>query len=146
MANRVVESAFPGVIHVETIQSIDQEMVQQWACEFSSVGVILVGAGPPCQDVSKLNVDRKGSQRGRRSSLYKEIPRVVKLVEFAMPWAQVHLLAESVASMDPTDREAMSKDLGLLANRVDSGCCEHLVMPSTSVVLANLGTSRRTRS
>lgn len=37
-----------------------------------------------------------------------------------MPWAQVHLFTESVASMDVEDRAAMSRDLGLLPNRVDA--------------------------
>eukprot|EP00435_Cladocopium_sp_Y103_P008139 s339_g2.t1 len=62
----------------------------------------------------------EGSQRDARSSLYKEIPRIFKLIRTAMPWAQVHLFTESVASMDPKDRAAMSQDLGLVPNRVDS--------------------------
>ena len=118
--HRVLESAFPGTIHVNSIQEVTADMVKHWACEFSSVGLVLVSAGPPCQDVSKLNVDRKGSQRGRRSSLCKEIPRAVPLVEQAMPWAQVHLFAESVASMDTEDREAMSQHLGFVPNKVDA--------------------------
>jgi site-specific DNA-cytosine methylase len=120
-ANRVLEAAFPGAIQVNHVQDIDATMVQSWACEFSSVGVVLIGAGPPCQDVSKLNVDRKGSQRGLRSSLYKEIPRVRSLVKKEMPWAQVHLFVESVASMDASDRRAaMSEDLGLVPHQVDA--------------------------
>lgn len=119
-ANRVLEAGFPGATFVDRVQDVTAELVQQWACEYSSVGVVLIGAGPPCQDVSKLNVDRKGSQRGRRSSLYKEIPRVKQLVEARFPWAQVHIFVESVASMDKEDRSAMSMDLGLLPQRVDS--------------------------
>lgn len=119
-ANRVLESAFPGSQHVEHVQDVSEAEVQRWSCEYSSVGVVLIGAGPPCQDVSKLNVDRKGSQRGVRSSLYKEVPRVKELVEKHFPWAQVHLFLESVASMDVEDRAAMSQDLGLLPRRVDS--------------------------
>ena len=121
-ANRVLESAFPGSVMVEDVHRMTDEEVTKWACEYSSVGVVLVGAGPPCQDVSKLNVDRKGSQRGRRSSLYKEVPRVVGLLK-KKPWAQVHAFVEKdekVASMDAADRAAMSADLDLLPNYVDA--------------------------
>ena len=119
-ANRVVESAFPGCITVSDIHLVNEDMVQQWACVFTSVGVILLGAGPPCQDVSKLNADRRGSQKGNRSSLYKEIPRIKTLLCRGFPWAQVHLLVESVASMDEQDRTAMSKDLEMYPLRIDA--------------------------
>eukprot|EP00435_Cladocopium_sp_Y103_P074163 s689_g47.t1 len=119
-ARRVLEPAFPGSLHVDDVKLVTDEEVSRWACDYSSVGVVLIGAGPPCQDVSKLNCDRKGSQRGLRSSLYKEIPRVVKLIKAKFPWAQVHTFVESVASMDPEDRAAMSKDLEMTPKRVDS--------------------------
>eukprot|EP00435_Cladocopium_sp_Y103_P030696 s76_g7.t1 len=119
-ANRVLEAAFPGSRHVASVQDVTPEEVSQWACEYSSVGVVLVGAGPPCQGVSQLNVDRKGSQKDVRSSLYKEIPRVVDLIKQKFPWAQVHVFVESVASMDAKDRAAMSRDLDMLPNKVDS--------------------------
>eukprot|EP00435_Cladocopium_sp_Y103_P012901 s836_g3.t1 len=119
-ANRVLESAFPGSRHVEKVQDVTAEEVTQWACEYSSAGIVLVGAGPPCQGVSQLNYDRKGSQRDARSSLYKEIPRVVNLIKQKFPWAQGHVLVESVASMDAKDRAAMSEDLGMVPNKVDS--------------------------
>eukprot|EP00435_Cladocopium_sp_Y103_P050034 s2053_g15.t1 len=119
-ARRVLESAFPGSHHVESVEAVTEDEVGRWACEYSSVGVVLVGAGPPCQDVSKLNVDRKGSQKGLRSSLYKEIPRIVDLIKRKFPWAQVHQFVESVASMDKEDRAAMSRDLQMTPKRVDS--------------------------
>lgn len=78
------------------------------------------GVGPPCQDVSGLNADRRGSQRGLRSALYKEIPRVKELLVRAFPWAQVWVFVESVASMDVSDRAAMSQDLGMTPYQVDS--------------------------
>ena len=119
-ANRVVESAFPGCRHLERVQDVTKEEVATWACEYTLVGVILIGAGPPCQDVSKLNYDRVGSQKGLRSSLYKEVPRVEQLCREEFPWAQVHTLLESVASMDQEHRSQMSEDLGHLPWRVDA--------------------------
>ena len=106
-ANQVVESHFPRSLMVGTVQEIDQEMVRQWACLYSSVAVVLLGAGPPCQGVSGLNADRKGSQRDLRSNLYTEVPRVEQLLRTCFPWAQVHVFMESVASMDEVDRVAM---------------------------------------
>ena len=73
-ANRVVESAFPNSIHLDRVQDVTQQEVDRWACEFPSVGIVLVGAGPPCQDVSKLNADRAGSQKGLRSHFTKRFP------------------------------------------------------------------------
>eukprot|EP00435_Cladocopium_sp_Y103_P044210 s1097_g12.t1 len=119
-ANRVVEASFPGTRHVASVQQVTAEEVMAWACEYTTVGVVLIGAGPPCQGVSGLNFDRKGSQRDLRSCLYKEIPRIHQLVAEMFPWAQVHRFIESVDSMDAADRTAMSKDLGLTPFRVDS--------------------------
>ena len=99
-----------GTRHVASVQAVTPDEVMAWACEYTTVGVVLIGTGPPCQGVSGLNADRKGSQRDARSSLYKEIPRVEQLVRDCFPWAQVHLFVESVDSMDASDRAAMSSD------------------------------------
>ena len=120
-ANRVVESAFAGCFMLHQVQDVTEEEVNKWALEFPSVGVVLLGAGPPCQDVSRLNADRLGSQKGTRSSLYKEVPRIRRLCQRGFPWAQVHCLLESVASMDEHDRAMMSEDLEMTPVRVDAG-------------------------
>ena len=104
-ANRVV--AFRGSILVPSMRDVQMEAVMGWACQFSLVGLLLVGAGPPCQDVSTLNVDRKCSQ-------------VVRLLKKCFPRAQVHMFMESVASMDAEDRAAMSEDVGVIPCRVDA--------------------------
>eukprot|EP00435_Cladocopium_sp_Y103_P032616 s2458_g8.t1 len=119
-ANRVVEAAFPGTRHVGSVQEVTLEVVKGWACEFGSVGLVLLGAGPPCQGVSGLNADRLGSQKDQRSCLYREVPRIRRLVQACFPWAQVQLLAESVASMDARDREAMSEGFGLTPYQADA--------------------------
>ena len=63
-ANRVVEASFPGTRHVSSVEGVTAEEVQTWACTYTSVGVVLLGAGPPCQGVSGLNADRKGVTTG----------------------------------------------------------------------------------
>eukprot|EP00438_Fugacium_kawagutii_P033880 Skav219422 [mRNA] locus=scaffold571:219333:222977:- [translate_table: standard] len=119
-ANRVVEAAFPDTITVGDINDIDEEMVKSWATRFSSVGIIVVGAGPPCQGVSGLNYDKKGALKDARSVLFKQVPRVVALVKRCFPWAQVHELFESVASMSYEDCDLMSTEFENLPWYIDA--------------------------
>ena len=111
-ARRVVESFFPDTIFVDDVAKVDFEMVTQWALRFPGVGLVLVGAGPPCQGVSGLNADRRGALRDLRSCLFQHIPQVVALCKLAFPWAQVHELVENVASMDYDDCHTMSTAYG----------------------------------
>ena len=111
-ARRVVESRFAGTIFVKDVTEIDGDMVKEWACLYSQVSLVLIGAGPPCQGVSGLNADRRGALKDHRSGLFPHVERVVDLVRTAFPWAQVHRLMESVASMDTADRVVMSQSAG----------------------------------
>lgn len=111
-ASRVLESKFPGTIFVTNVEDVDAEMVKQWSCQFTQVGLVVLGAGPPCQGVSGLNVDRRGALRDQRSKLHVHVARIRDLVKRAFPWAQVHALMESVQSMDVEDRQIMSASFG----------------------------------
>ena len=62
-AQRVVEANFPDSIQVRQVEDVDDEMVMGWSLQFSGVGLVLVGSGPPCQGVSGLNADRRGALR-----------------------------------------------------------------------------------
>ena len=108
-ANRVVEANFPDTLHVSSVEEVTEDMVIGWSLKFSSVGLVLLGSGPPCQGVSGLNWDRKGALRDSRSSLFWHVPRIVNLCKKVFSWAQVHSLAESVASMDWEDCQAMNE-------------------------------------
>ena len=108
-ARRVVEAAFPDTVFVEDVNEITEEMCQLWALRFGSVVLVLVGAGPPCQGVSGLNVDRRGALRDSRSCLFQVVPKVVEMIKKAFPWAQVHFVAENVASMDYRDCAMMNQ-------------------------------------
>lgn len=92
------------------IKGVTEELVRQWACLFSGVGVVVIGAGPPCQGVSGLNWGKKGALKDVRSVLFKEVPRVARLFRQCFPWAQVHELVESVASMSFEDCAIMSQE------------------------------------
>lgn len=111
-AARVVESRFPNTIRVKDIADVDEAMVQELALRFSQAGLILIGAGPPCQGVSGLNASRKGAMKDARSCLFVHVPRIRELVTKAFPWAQVRTLMESVGSMDVSDRDVMSQSFG----------------------------------
>ena len=109
---RVVESHFAKTICVDDVCKVDEAMVRDWAQQFTQVAVVIVGAGPPCQGVSGLNASKKGALRDERSSLFVHVPRITELVKQAFPWAQVHGLMESVASMDIVDQDHMSEAFG----------------------------------
>ena len=120
-ARRVVEAYFPETIFVEDVELIDAEMVLGWSLQFSGVCLIIIGGGPPCQGVSGLNADRRGALRDSRSSLFKFVPKVVSLCKAAFPWAQVHFLAENVASMDSKDCSIMNEGYGCKPWLIDAG-------------------------
>ena len=119
-ARRVVESRFPNTLFINSVEEVSDEVVKSWACQFSQVSVVLVGAGPPCQGVSGLNADRRGALRDHRSSLFPHVERIVSLLRVHFPWAQVHRLMESVASMDEADRVVMSQSAGTTPVLVDA--------------------------
>eukprot|EP00438_Fugacium_kawagutii_P019799 Skav234936 [mRNA] locus=scaffold2677:147840:152458:- [translate_table: standard] len=120
MSSRVVESYFPDSTFHDDILTVDEELVRSYALKYSNAAIILIGAGPPCQGVSGLNADKRGALRDQRSVLFKEVPRVVNLFRVAFPWAQVHHLMESVASMSDTDCGIMSQEVELQAWEFDA--------------------------
>ena len=67
-----------------------------------------IGAGPPCQGVSGLNSERRGALRDHRSCLFSHVWRIKELLKKHFVWAQVRYLTENVASMDDSDRSAMT--------------------------------------
>eukprot|EP00435_Cladocopium_sp_Y103_P043855 s1207_g12.t1 len=109
-ARRVVEANFPDSQCIDDVESVDDAMVHNWALQFSQVGLVLLGSGPPCQGVSGLNSDRKGAMRDIRSKLFTHVPRVEALCRKHFPWAQVHSLTENVASMDKGDCQMMNAE------------------------------------
>ena len=97
------------------------KVLVEWSLRFSQCSLVIVGAGPPCQGVSGLNSDRRGALKDARSSLFVHVSRVRRLVQSQFPWAAVHVLMESVSSMDEEDRKVMSEDFGELPVHIDAG-------------------------
>ena len=119
-ASRVVESRFPNTWFCQDVQEVNEELVRQWAQKYGQVGLVLLGAGPPCQGVSKLNAARKGALKDSRSSLFFHVQRIFLLLKAAFPWAQVRKLMENVSSMDFDDEAVMSESLQLRPWMIDA--------------------------
>ena len=121
IAARVVEAHFPGSLIISDVCDVTEDMVKEWSLTYSQASVVLLGGGPPCQGVSGLNADRKGALKDLRSCLFVHVPRIKALLQRAFPWAQVHALMESVASMDKDDRDIMSNSVDLEPMLIDAG-------------------------
>ena len=119
-ARRVVESWFPEVVHMEDVASVGDDAVQEWCLRFPSVVAVLLGAGPPCQGVSGLNVDRRGALRDARSCLFSHVPRIEQAIRRWFTWCPVFTLIENVASMDAGDCSLMNSAYGLEPWLVDA--------------------------
>lgn len=111
-ASRVVESRFPNTLFITDVKDVTPEVVKAWSLQFSQVGVIVLGAGPPCQGVSGLNASKKGAVKDARSSLHRYVGPIRKMLKEAFPWAQIKSIMESVASMSLEDQKVMSDHYG----------------------------------
>eukprot|EP00435_Cladocopium_sp_Y103_P021735 s916_g5.t1 len=62
--------------------------------------------------VSGLNADRRGALNDERSNLFVHVVRIRRLFQQFFPWCAIHVLMESVASMDQSDKDIMSDSFG----------------------------------
>ena len=95
---RLTRTRWPGVIELGDVTKINQKMIQHLKEAVGyKIDFVVVGAGSPCQDLSKLNATRKGLA-GEKSRLFYEVPRVIQLIkeEFNVP---VESFVENVASV-----------------------------------------------
>ena len=53
----------------------------------------------------QLNAGRRGALLDERSNLYIHVERMRDLLKAHFPWCPVHVIMESVASMDMQDRD-----------------------------------------
>lgn len=65
-ARRVVEAHCPSSVFVEDVTSVDQAMVVEWAGKFSQASLVVLGGGPPCQGVSKVERQSAWCFKGRK--------------------------------------------------------------------------------
>ena len=123
---------------MDDVEAVDDAMVSWWVTLFSPCSLVLLGAGPPCQGVSGLNADRKGALKDERSCLFTHVKRVKGLIRSRFVWCPLHVLMESVASMDLSDRNAMSEDFGDEPWKRDAGTVSWCSRPRLFWITWNL--------
>ena len=91
--------------------------------------LLLVAGGPPCQDLT--NAGSSGGAlglAGERSSHFYIFPGLCRVVQFARPDLNVHVMVENAGSLLPLHREAILTSLGLTAGSgpiIDAGPWSH---------------------
>ncbi|CAK0897757.1 unnamed protein product, partial [Prorocentrum cordatum] len=120
-ARRVVRKRWPGLIDWGNIQDVGTQHIDKLVQLFGGiVDVVYCGAGSPCQDLSRLMFGRRGLE-GQKSALFREIPRILGLLNAAFP-GKVRSLVENVASMPFEDIERISSELQVTPCRFCSSC------------------------
>ena len=127
-ACRVTRYNWPDVIELGDVRLIDASAVAALRMKAPHARWIILTAGSPCQDLSRLNLGRKGLS-GERSSLFFEIVRIWELLKEGWREARVIPLVENVASMHVTAREAMSAALSLQPRFAESAAMTHCRRP-----------------
>lgn len=108
---RLVRKRWPGVIELGGVELISDKTIEAIVTALGfEVDVILIAAGSPCQDLSRLLANRQGLQ-GSRSRLFFEIPRIYQMCLARFP-GKVHLLVENVESMTNESKAQFSQTLG----------------------------------
>ena len=78
-ARRVVESFFPGTVMWDDVRTVTEEVVLQWStqlAQFSSAGVVLIGAGPPCQGSPSSTLTRRVLRKMHEAASLRRCPRL----------------------------------------------------------------------
>ena len=117
--NRIVERRWPGTLMMGDVRSINLEMVQGWQHDFGDVEEVHAWGGFPCVDLSSAKAYRMNLD-GPQSSLFWEIPRILKLLTAVFKGrAVVKHCFENVASMDREAAQTISEALHCIPYKVD---------------------------
>ena len=109
---RLVRKRWPGVIELGRVEDINERTIEAIVTALGfSVDGVLISAGSPCQDLTRLLSGRKGLA-GSRSRLFFEIPRIVKLCKARFP-SRTWFMVENVDSMTEENKLEFSRVLGV---------------------------------
>ncbi|CAK0870953.1 unnamed protein product, partial [Prorocentrum cordatum] len=125
-ACRVVKHAWPDVVELGDVSKLSAQDIAKIRDRAPHVRWVLLFAGAPCVDLTRLSVDRRGLS-GARSGLFYEIKRVKSLVKEVFPVeVEVFDLIENVSSMTAEDRDTMSEHMGLAPVMIDAADISHV--------------------
>ncbi|CAK0842773.1 unnamed protein product, partial [Prorocentrum cordatum] len=125
-ACRVVKYAWPDVVELGDVTKLSAQDIAKIRDRAPHVRWVLLFAGAPCVDLTRLSVDRRGLS-GARSGLFYEIKRVKSLVKEVFPVeVEVFDLIENVSSMTAEDRDTMSEHMGLAPVMIDAADISHV--------------------
>ena len=100
----VTSHHFPDTIQLGDVKQVDTTKLPE---------IDLLIFGSPCQDMSSINKNRKGLA-GEKSSLFHDAVRILNEIK------PKYFLMENVASMSKTDRNEISKILGVEPIKINS--------------------------
>ena len=107
-AQRVTRKAWPQVIEMGNIESVDRKKVRQWYNLFPRVSHVHVYGGFPCVHLSSARADRQNLE-GEGSKLFWNLKQLIDDVEAIFgETAEVEYVVENVFSMDVEAREEIS--------------------------------------
>ncbi|CAK0812662.1 unnamed protein product, partial [Prorocentrum cordatum] len=125
-ACRVVKYTWPDVVELGDVTKLSAQDIAKIRDRAPHVRWVLLFAGAPCVDLTRLSVDRRGLS-GARSGLFYEIKRVKSLVKEVFPVeVEVFDLIENVSSMTAEDRDTMSEHMGLAPVMIDAADISHV--------------------
>ena len=118
-ANRVTSRRWPQALMYQDVRSFDEKLCFELMLKFPHIEQIVVWAGFPCVDLSKVKAFRK-NLRGEQSGLFIEIVRILNLLKqvFGRRFPIFRIIDENVSSMDREACEEISATFGEQPYRV----------------------------
>jgi site-specific DNA-cytosine methylase len=104
--NEVVERAWPEVISLDNLETLDLLALGDRLKEGSITKGLIIG-GAPCQGFTRLSASRQGFEDPRSGGVAKFAELVIQLKRLA-PHIEWHAMLENVASMSESDRTTIT--------------------------------------
>jgi hypothetical protein len=126
---KLIRHHWPEVVELGDVRNITREELLRHLSSQPRINRLLVVAGPPCQDLSGLNIGGQGLS-GSKSCIFYEVLRVIKIVRVIAKekgW-QMGFVIENVASMDSAPGNPRAEMSALLGCRPWRLCSSEVSM------------------
>ena len=127
-AKRVTRYSWPSPVDLGDVKNITGATVHQLLLKYPTVTKILLVGGAPCQGLSGVNRRRTGLKHPE-STLFHEIPRIVKEIRALEVTVELEFFVENVASMTAATRLEISECLGCSPVRLCNSAFSHARRP-----------------